>query len=81
MSVLFRPQRATLFEAMEEVRTVHNREDLAAHLKVNSDRLRIEPYCSDERIGWLDTHIVDIPGYGVVGFTNGPLAATAKEGQ
>lgn len=35
--------------------------------------IRIEPYGGfDERIGW-NTHIVYLPGYGVLGFTDGPL--------
>lgn len=34
--------------------------------------LYIEPYGYDDRIGW-DAHIVILQGYGVLGFTDGPL--------
>ncbi len=34
--------------------------------------LTIAPYCFDDRIGW-DTYIVTVPGYGVLGMTDGPL--------
>lgn len=34
--------------------------------------LEIKPYCIDNRIGW-DTHIVHLPGYGVIGFVDGGL--------
>jgi hypothetical protein len=35
----------------------------------------IAPYVDepDERIGWEKTYIVSLPGYGVLGFTDGPL--------
>lgn len=36
--------------------------------------VRVEPYGFDARIGW-DTHIVVVGGYGVFGFTDGPLSA------
>ena len=35
-------------------------------------RVKVEKYRYDERIKW-DTHIVTIEGYGVFGFTDGPL--------
>ncbi len=35
--------------------------------------LCIEPYGYDERIDW-DTHIVTLQGYGVLGFTDGPVS-------
>lgn len=37
--------------------------------------LRVKHYCFDERVGW-DTHIVMIKGYGVFGFTDGPVEPT-----
>lgn len=37
------------------------------------DAVKVEYYTLDERIGW-DTHIVVIDGYGVWGFTDGPVA-------
>lgn len=41
-------------------------------LLVREDLVHVEPYGWDERIGW-DTHIVLLDGYGVFGFTDGPL--------
>jgi hypothetical protein len=33
----------------------------------------VKPYVFDKRINW-DTHIVEIQGLGVYGFTDGPLS-------
>ena len=80
-SVLFRPHRGGLAEAMAEVKTFRLREELIAFLnedlahysrKIDEDKFKIEPYGFDKRIGW-DTYIVSMDGYGVFGFTNGPL--------
>jgi hypothetical protein len=82
--VLFRPHRNTLAKAMSEVRTFKSRAELISFLNddlkqnylrpsaIDEADFRIEPYCYDERIGW-DTYIVYEEGYGVFGFTNGPL--------
>lgn len=32
---------------------------------------------NDDRIGWTDVHIVSSPGYGVIGFMEGPLVETS----
>ena len=42
---------------------------------VNQEALRVQPYSFDERNCW-DTHIVTVGGYGVFGFTDGPLRET-----
>jgi len=42
-------------------------------LSVADDSLSVKPYGFDKRINW-DTHIVEIQGFGVYGFTDGPLS-------
>jgi hypothetical protein len=39
---------------------------------VSYEPIEVKPYVFDLRIGW-DTYIVHIPGFGVIGFTDGPL--------
>jgi hypothetical protein len=79
----FREHRGGLAESMETVVEVANRVELIIHLAhlmerypgtvVDFQKIKIEPYGGwDERIGW-DTYIVTLEGYGVLGFTNGPL--------
>lgn len=41
-------------------------------VEVNPEDLYLAPYFYDGRTGW-DTWIVKLKGYGVLGFTNGPL--------
>jgi hypothetical protein len=41
---------------------------------VTINQVTVKPYCYDNRIGW-DTHVVIIEGYGVYGFTDGPLSS------
>jgi hypothetical protein len=79
----FREHRYLLAESMETMIEVKDRDELILHLKAqldrwdfhfNSDEVKIEPYSGmDKRIGWDTTYIVSLPGYGVLGFTNGPL--------
>jgi hypothetical protein len=66
---------------MSEVRSIKSRAELITilneelayyHTKINEDKFLIEPYGYDQRIGWY-TYIVSMEGYGVFGFTNGPL--------
>jgi hypothetical protein len=73
----FRPHRASLDEAMLEVREFETQEALREHLAAEfsgtglnmSDDIVVKPYGHDARIDW-DTHIVTIEGFGVVGFTD-----------
>ena len=44
---------------------------------VKFDRLEITHYGYDERIEW-DCYLVSVPGYGVLGYTNGPVDALPK---
>ncbi len=78
----YRDHRWSLAEGLATTREVADRRGLLAYLREDLGRygyefadraLRIEPYARDDRIGWLDTHIVTIDGFGVVGFTDGPL--------
>lgn len=43
----------------------------------NGAKISAEEYAKwtwpDERIGWAETHIVTLEGYGVLGFTDGPV--------
>lgn len=39
---------------------------------VDAGAIKVSPYGFDKRIGW-DTHIVTVDGYGVFGFSDGPL--------
>jgi hypothetical protein len=72
----FRPHRELLHEAMNEVVEVAGLEELKNHIEKTQeiprdliDKIQVKPYGFDARIGW-DTHIVVIPSYGVVGFTD-----------
>ena len=75
----YRDHRGSLADAMETVQTFEARSDLVKYLQSDIDKMApgkydcqkitIEPYGFDERIGW-DTHIVYLNGYGVFGFTN-----------
>lgn len=78
---LFRDHRASLDESMDTVRAIADHTALVAHLaaalqpygaEVRPDMVTVEPYGHDARIGW-DTHMVRIAGYGVAGFTDGPV--------
>ena len=79
--VLYRPHRGGLAEAMAEVRTVASREELISIIReelshysveVKEENFHVKQYGYDERINW-DTYIVTLDGFGVLGFTNGPL--------
>lgn len=70
----YRQHKGGLSESMATVR------DIAATRQAMFDALGLDatasldvkPYGYDSRIGW-DTHIVTVEGYGVVGFTDGPV--------
>lgn len=75
----FRPQRRTLAEAMDEMVEIDGMAGLRKHLERDGyraetlDKMTVEAYFGiDKRIGW-DTYIVHSEGYGVLGFTDGPL--------
>lgn len=85
--VRYRPHRGGLGEAMAEMVKLASKADLIAHLKkwhaemygapeINEDTLHIKPYGSgpDTRIGWEQTFIVMLDGWGPVGFSDGDFS-------
>lgn len=78
-SVLFRPHRCLLSEAMSEVVIVFDKNSLVRHLnsiykigkKFKVENITIEKYGYDARIKW-ETFIVCDEG-NAIGFTNGNL--------
>ena len=53
------------------LRIVHNDLDPWG-VDVTADKITVEQYTYDERNDW-DTYIVSVEGYGVVGYTDGPI--------
>lgn len=80
--VKFRPHRALLEESMAEaVELAPTRQALADHynatVKIGPEicaaQISVKSYYGmDARIGW-DTYLVTAPGFGVLGFTDGPV--------
>ena len=78
----YRDHRELLVDSMETEREFESRSDLVEYLQRSTDEfadgkydcrdITIESYGFDERIGW-NTHIVSLEGYGVFGFTDGPV--------
>lgn len=78
----FREHRGGLADSMATTVEVHTRAELIAHIKkllslfdvhFRFDEIEVKPYGGyDERIGW-NNHIVTMPDYGVLGFTDGPI--------
>lgn len=73
----FREHRGELSESMETVVDLPNAADaLAAHIGglglpgmgEVADRLELEPYGDDARIGWHNVRLVNVTGWGAVGF-------------
>jgi hypothetical protein len=87
MMTRFREHRGGLAESMETMVYMTTMAELKAHCRqklwnfdvpennLRFDEIKVEPYGThcwpDERIGWLETWIVTMPGYGVLGFTDG----------
>lgn len=40
--------------------------------RISGANVHVSRHVPDERIGW-DTHVVTVDGFGVVGFTDGPV--------
>jgi hypothetical protein len=68
----FREHRGSLADSMKTVVEVNGLElqQLCEKITGLDSWIEIRPYGYDDRIGW-DTYIVLMPGWGVVGFTNG----------
>lgn len=75
----------TIDDSMETVVEVADYAALLDHLRalaapwptfppINEKTISIKKYWRDERIGWLDQHIVTLVDYGVLGYTDGPAA-------
>lgn len=81
MSVLFRPHRGSLADAMKEVREINSFKELIDqetemlwrwYIEPKPEEFHIKYYAEDKRIGW-STYIVTLDNYGVLGFTNGMI--------
>lgn len=77
----FRDHKGSLSESMKTVQEFKSKQDLIDYARNELSKfsvefedclLRIRNYGYDKRTGW-NTHIVVIEGYGVFGFTDGPL--------
>ncbi len=87
MMTRFREHRGGLADSMETMVELTTMEELKSHVKkllwqfdvpannLRFDDIQVKPYgCHcwpDERIGWAETWVVTMPGYGVLGFTDG----------
>jgi len=80
-------QRSLLTDSMETVADIiPTAEAVADYLRaqwgglgygVEADKIRVEPYCFDERINW-ETYIVLLDGHAVA-FSDGPLSLTLPD--
>lgn len=75
----FREHRGSLDDSMKTVVPCFTYDGLLKYVRgmlyqwyVEVPSLQVEHYHYDERIGW-DNWIVTLKGYGVVGFTDGPV--------
>lgn len=85
----YRDHRGSLIASMATVQEFDCKDALVEYLQEDLDRfhcgkydcsaIKVENYGFDERIDW-DTWIVSLDGYGVLGFTNGPVDGPQKAG-
>jgi hypothetical protein len=80
-----REHRGSLEDSMKTSAVVADRAALLALMRdsfayfptfvLDPEKVKVSPYfpSPDQRIGWDVTYIVEIEGYGVWGFTDGPL--------
>lgn len=78
----FREHRGGLAESVETLTELSDRNALVNHCQsllqpysfhFEPSALKVEPYGGkDTRIGWDETYIVTVEGYGVMGFTDAP---------
>lgn len=79
----FREHRGSLYDSMATLVVVDGKKGLVAHIKkllksyidVSSSDVLVSLYGSsgDARIGWEKVYIVTVKGYGVIGFSDGPV--------
>lgn len=79
-----REHRGSLADSMKTLQEVATLEELFESMRASfamfptfvfdPEQVQISPYCGrDERIGWDQTYIIEIIGYGVWGFIDGPI--------
>ena len=77
----FREHRGRLEDSMATSVEIGDRQHLIDHItslhacflhNYDFSRIEVAPYLMepDDRIGWKETYIVTLPGYGVLGFTD-----------
>ncbi|MDP2618619.1 MAG: hypothetical protein Q8P46_00340 [Hyphomicrobiales bacterium] len=77
----FREHRGHLSDSLATQREFQDREEVTRHVidllkaqgtgEVPAGLVSFTPYGGDDqRIGWKDVHIVEVTGYGVVGFVD-----------
>jgi hypothetical protein len=66
------PDRAAL---IAHCRKILSRWPTAPEVTAKTLQVQLYAITPDERIGWKETWIVIVPGYGVLGFTDGPANA------
>ena len=77
--MLYRDHKGSLRRSMETSREIAATKDALAveaslycGRSVAPSEIAVSPYCYDSRIMW-DSHIVEVDGFGPIGFVNGPL--------
>lgn len=77
--MLVREHRGNLADSMQTVKEISGLTQLLELIQgglglkdIEADRVHVEPYVFDERIGW-DTHLILIDGYGAWGMADGPI--------
>lgn len=83
-----REHRGSLDDSLQTVAEIEpTREAVAEHVAralsaflvpVTPAMIQVTEYSKDDRIGW-DTYIVTVDGYGVFGFTDGPLRGASDD--
>lgn len=82
MAFKYRDMRGGYTNSMLTMQVFESRDELVTYLQGIVDKfgagvydctqITIRPYVKEPHIGW-DTHIVSMDGYGVFGFTDGPV--------
>ena len=88
----FRQHRGLLEDSMKTQVMIKNWDELIGYIKgllwewpsappVTDETLHVKLYLDrgDARIGWAQTYIVTLEGYGVLGFTDGPCRPVHAE--
>ena len=62
----------TQIDIPRTIEAIASEASLALGRIVDKSEITVSAYVHDDRIMW-DTHIVEVAGYGVLGFTDGPV--------